>query len=227
MLLAPRAGRHRLLGRHQARRRAGGQPRLRAPSPPSSAARSSRPPTRRRWRSLRLTILNMDPPKHNRYRRLVSKGFTPRMITQARRGDRAPGRGRRRRRVREGRGRVRRGDRRPGPGADDLRDDRPREGGLAPHVRALEPAHRLPRRPRLPGARRAARGGRDGGLHALRRGGRRPPRQPARRHHDGARAGRDRRRAARRRRAQPVLHHARSSPATRRPGTSSTTRCSP
>jgi len=31
--------------------------------------------------TLRLTILNMDPPKHNRYRRLVSKGFTPRMIT--------------------------------------------------------------------------------------------------------------------------------------------------
>ncbi len=30
--------------------------------------------------SLRLTILMMDPPKHNRYRRLVSKGFTPRMI---------------------------------------------------------------------------------------------------------------------------------------------------
>ena len=30
---------------------------------------------------LRLTILNMDPPKHNRYRRLVSRGFTPRMIT--------------------------------------------------------------------------------------------------------------------------------------------------
>ncbi|MGQ0830598.1 MAG: cytochrome P450 [Microthrixaceae bacterium] len=30
--------------------------------------------------NLRLTILNMDPPKHNRYRRLVSKGFTPRMI---------------------------------------------------------------------------------------------------------------------------------------------------
>ncbi len=30
--------------------------------------------------SLRLTILNMDPPKHNRYRKLVSRGFTPRMI---------------------------------------------------------------------------------------------------------------------------------------------------
>jgi cholest-4-en-3-one 26-monooxygenase len=31
---------------------------------------------------IRLSILNMDPPKHHRYRRLVSKGFTPRMITQ-------------------------------------------------------------------------------------------------------------------------------------------------
>jgi cholest-4-en-3-one 26-monooxygenase len=29
---------------------------------------------------LRLSILNMDAPKHNRYRRLVSKGFTPRMV---------------------------------------------------------------------------------------------------------------------------------------------------
>ena len=31
---------------------------------------------------LRLTILNMDPPKHHRYRRLVSRGFTPRMISK-------------------------------------------------------------------------------------------------------------------------------------------------
>ncbi|HMG43447.1 MAG TPA: cytochrome P450 [Acidimicrobiales bacterium] len=31
---------------------------------------------------LRLSILNMDPPKHNRYRRLVSRGFTPRVVTQ-------------------------------------------------------------------------------------------------------------------------------------------------
>jgi cholest-4-en-3-one 26-monooxygenase len=29
---------------------------------------------------LRLTILNMDPPQHHRYRKLVSKGFTPRTI---------------------------------------------------------------------------------------------------------------------------------------------------
>ena len=31
---------------------------------------------------IRMTILNMDPPKHSRYRRLVSAGFTPRMINQ-------------------------------------------------------------------------------------------------------------------------------------------------
>jgi cholest-4-en-3-one 26-monooxygenase len=30
--------------------------------------------------ALRLSILNMDPPKHNRYRRLVNRGFTPRTI---------------------------------------------------------------------------------------------------------------------------------------------------
>jgi len=29
---------------------------------------------------LRMTLLNMDPPRHNRYRRLVNRGFTPRMI---------------------------------------------------------------------------------------------------------------------------------------------------
>lgn len=29
---------------------------------------------------IRMSILNMDPPKHSRYRRLVSRGFTPRMI---------------------------------------------------------------------------------------------------------------------------------------------------
>lgn len=29
---------------------------------------------------MRMTLLNMDPPKHSRYRKLVSAGFTPRMI---------------------------------------------------------------------------------------------------------------------------------------------------
>jgi cholest-4-en-3-one 26-monooxygenase len=32
--------------------------------------------------NMRLSILNMDPPQHNRYRRLVSKGFTPRTIAR-------------------------------------------------------------------------------------------------------------------------------------------------
>lgn len=31
---------------------------------------------------LRLLMLNMDPPKHNKFRRLVSTGFTSRMVTQ-------------------------------------------------------------------------------------------------------------------------------------------------
>jgi cholest-4-en-3-one 26-monooxygenase len=32
--------------------------------------------------TLRLLMLNMDPPKHNKFRRLVSTGFTARMVTQ-------------------------------------------------------------------------------------------------------------------------------------------------
>lgn len=32
--------------------------------------------------SMRLLMLNMDPPMHTRYRRLVNKGFTPRMVAQ-------------------------------------------------------------------------------------------------------------------------------------------------
>jgi cholest-4-en-3-one 26-monooxygenase len=37
-------------------------------------------PTPEGLAQMRMTILNMDPPRHNRYRRLVSKGFTPRMV---------------------------------------------------------------------------------------------------------------------------------------------------
>ena len=29
---------------------------------------------------LRMIMLNMDPPKHTKYRRLVSKGFTPKIV---------------------------------------------------------------------------------------------------------------------------------------------------
>ena len=59
----------------QARRRARGQPRPRTRSPPSSGRRSSRTTTRWRSSMVRMTLLNMDPPKHSRYRRLVSAGL--------------------------------------------------------------------------------------------------------------------------------------------------------
>jgi cholest-4-en-3-one 26-monooxygenase len=32
--------------------------------------------------SQQLMMLNMDPPMHTRYRQLVNKGFTPRMVSQ-------------------------------------------------------------------------------------------------------------------------------------------------
>jgi cholest-4-en-3-one 26-monooxygenase len=37
-------------------------------------------PTPEGLAAMRMTLLNMDPPKHNRYRRLVNRGFTPRMV---------------------------------------------------------------------------------------------------------------------------------------------------
>ena len=37
-------------------------------------------PTPEGLAAMRMTLLNMDPPRHNRYRRLVSRGFTPRVI---------------------------------------------------------------------------------------------------------------------------------------------------
>jgi cholest-4-en-3-one 26-monooxygenase len=39
-------------------------------------------PTPEGLAAIRLTLLNMDPPRHSRYRRLVSSGFTPRMIAK-------------------------------------------------------------------------------------------------------------------------------------------------
>jgi len=32
--------------------------------------------------TIRILMLNMDPPRHNKFRRLVSEGFTPRLVTQ-------------------------------------------------------------------------------------------------------------------------------------------------
>jgi cholest-4-en-3-one 26-monooxygenase len=40
------------------------------------------PPDEMAEQTMRLLMLNMDPPLHTRYRRLVNKGFTPRMVAQ-------------------------------------------------------------------------------------------------------------------------------------------------
>ncbi len=40
------------------------------------------PPDEQGVETMRLLMLNMDPPMHTRYRRLVNKGFTPRMVAQ-------------------------------------------------------------------------------------------------------------------------------------------------
>jgi cytochrome P450 len=37
-------------------------------------------PTPEGLAAMRMTLLNMDPPRHNRYRRLVNRGFTPKMV---------------------------------------------------------------------------------------------------------------------------------------------------
>jgi cholest-4-en-3-one 26-monooxygenase len=40
------------------------------------------PPDESGLETMRVLMLNMDPPVHTRYRRLVNKGFTPRMVSQ-------------------------------------------------------------------------------------------------------------------------------------------------
>ena len=78
-LLARGARRPGFLVRHQVRRLRHRQPRLRA-------LLVRRPATflcdmhDEHLEQQRLMMLNMDPPLHTRYRRLVNKGFTPRMV---------------------------------------------------------------------------------------------------------------------------------------------------
>ena len=103
--------------------------------------------------------------------------------------------------------RVRRGDRRPGPGADDLRDDRPRARGVAPDVRDLAtsssapatiPTTRSPGSPRPPPMEIYAL------CDAVAADRRANPRDDIM---TALVQGRGRRRAPRRRRAQPLLRH--------------------
>ena len=165
-----------------------------------------------------LIMLNMDPPLHTRYRRLVNKGFTPRMVNQL--------------------------HERIHVATDDIIDQVIETGsadfvtdiaaelplvviaellgvperGPPPDVRLVQPDDRQ-RRPRVPDGRRGGPDGLDGALRlrlgAVRPEAGRPPRRPDERPHPG----RDRGRAA------LVASSSSSSsccspwPATRRPGT--------
>ena len=90
----------------------------------------------------RLMMLNMDPPLHTRYRRLVNKGFTPRMVISARGEDPPDGRRHHRRRHREGRGRLRHRHLRRAPPAGHRRSPRRAPGGPPQHVRLVQPDDR-------------------------------------------------------------------------------------
>ena len=104
----------------------------------------------------RMTLLQMDPPKHNRYRRLVSAGFTPRMITMLIDSIDDARQEHRRARRRPRRDRVHDGHRRRAADAGDLRDDRHPRGGPAPRHRAGQPAWSAPRIPTSSRPRRTA-----------------------------------------------------------------------
>ena len=148
-------------------------------------------------------MINMDDPRHARLRRIVSRGFTPRVLA-ALRGRRAAHRRRdRRRRDAEGRVRLRHRDRRGAAAPDHLRHDgHPRE----PAPVRVRPHERDPRRGR-PRVHARARPGEDhpGAAHgrapssssSCRTSARHRRAQPGRRPDLGARERRGRRRAAR------------------------------
>ena len=146
--LAPRGRRPGLLGRDPPRRRGEGQPRH------GDVQLRARRHVRRRPDRRGAGADPPDDPQHGpaQARPLPAAG-QPRVHAPhdrpARRDDREAGRAHRRRRGGPGRVRVRRGRRRQAAARDDLRDDRPARGRLAPHVRAVEHAGR-PGRPRLP-----------------------------------------------------------------------------
>ena len=73
-----------LLGGDQVRGRRHRLARTRDASRRRAAAPTSRTTRRRTSSTIQLMMLNMDPPQHTKFRRLVSQGFTPRMIAQPR-----------------------------------------------------------------------------------------------------------------------------------------------
>ena len=84
-------------------------------------------------------MLDMDPPKHTRYRLLVNKGFTPRMIGLIEQALAAPRLVDRRQRDRTGLGRLRRGHRRRTAPPGDRRDHGCAPGRPPEAVRVVEP----------------------------------------------------------------------------------------
>ena len=81
-VLARGAGRSGLLVRHEVRRLRERQPRLRELLLGQAQGHDHLGSPDEALEQLRLLMLNMDPPLHTRYRRLVNKGFTPRMVAQ-------------------------------------------------------------------------------------------------------------------------------------------------
>ena len=84
-------------------------------------------------------MLYMDPPRHTRYRLLVNKGFTPRMVTTLARTHRRARRRHRRRGDRAGRVRLRDRRRRRAAAPGDRRDDGRSPRGPRPGLRLEQP----------------------------------------------------------------------------------------
>ena len=92
-------------------------------------------------------MLDMDPPKHTRYRLLVNKGFTPRMIGLIEQALQHRATVDRRQRDRERVGRLRRGHRRRAAAPGDRRDHGRPAGGSAQAVRLDRTAWSAPATP--------------------------------------------------------------------------------
>ena len=152
-------------------------------------------------------MLFMDPPRHTRYRKLVNRGFTPRMIAALEEHLRDLTVAHRRRRHGQGRLRLRRRRGRRAAARGHRRAARRAQRGPLQAVRLVEP-HDRRRRPRVPGRRRRGHGSPGRDVHVRAGAGREAARRPAARHRDHAAERRGRRRLADRDGLQPVLHAA-------------------
>ena len=138
-------------------------------------------------------MLEMDPPKHTRYRLLVNKGFTPRMIGLLNQALRTRATHIIDQVDREGRGRLRHRDRVRAPAAGDRRDHGRAAGRPHEAVRVVEQHDRRGR----PGVHEREQRQRDGRAVRLRQQPRRDASgRPTRRHRHQAAQRRDRRRQA-------------------------------